>query len=267
MDVTSLMRKAATNYKNRVAVIHGQQRLTFGEAWDRSVRLANGLLALGLKPGDRIAVLEDNCIGSSDIFQGAAIANLVRVPLYARDSLDAHLHMAGQTNCRALIVSENYAQAARAVAEKLPELEHLIIRDAGYEDWLAAQSPQDPLIAIDELDLYAIRHTGGTTGKHKGDCLFTSQLGLDMPRMVLHFSECEPWRSLPACGTHFTPARAINICRSGWPAVATSCWIILRLTAPCRSSSRSALPSLCWYRRCCELSRAIQMRRNMTSRN
>ena len=168
MDVTSLMRKAATNYKNRVAVIHGQQRLTFGEAWDRSVRLANGLLALGLESGDRIAVLEDNCIGSSDIFQGAAIANLVRVPLYARDSLDAHLHMAGQTNCRALIVSENYAQAARAVAEKLPELEHLIIRDAGYEDWLAAQNPQDPLIAIDELDLYAIRHTGGTTGKPKG---------------------------------------------------------------------------------------------------
>lgn len=168
MDVTSLMRKAATIFRDRTAVVHGGRRLTYGQAWDRSVRLANGLLAMGLVPGDRLAVLEDNCIESSDIFQAAAIANLVRVPLYARDSAEAQVHMAGHTGCRAIIASASYRSEASHIAAELPGVEHVLIRDQGYEAWLAAQSAEDPLIAADQDDLYAIRHTGGTTGKPKG---------------------------------------------------------------------------------------------------
>jgi acyl-CoA synthetase (AMP-forming)/AMP-acid ligase II len=168
MDATSLMRKAATLFADRTAIVHGANRLTYREAWDRSVRLANGLLALGLKPGDRIAVLEDNCIESSDIFQAAAIANLVRVPLYARDSREAHLHMAGHTNCRALIVASHHAAAVDGLTADLPDLEHVIVRDDTYGPWLAAQSPVDPMIPAHEDDFHVIRHTGGTTGKAKG---------------------------------------------------------------------------------------------------
>lgn len=168
MDVTSLMRKAATIFADRDAVVHGGRRLTYRAAWDRAVRLANGLIAMGLRPGDRIAVLEDNCIESSDIFLGAAIANLVRVPLYARDSVEAHVHMAGHTGCRAIIASAKYREAAEDAAQKLPAIEQILIRDEGYEGWLAAQSAEDPMIPVDEDDLYAIRHTGGTTGKPKG---------------------------------------------------------------------------------------------------
>ncbi len=168
VDVTSLMRKSAAIFRDRTALVHGDRRLTFGEAWDRSVRLANGLLAMGLKPGDRVAVLEDNCIESSDIFQAAAIANLVRVPLYARDTGEAHIHMAGHTGCRLIIASETYRAEAEAAAAALPDVEHVLVRDGHYEAWLADQDPHDPRIPIDENDLYAIRHTGGTTGKPNG---------------------------------------------------------------------------------------------------
>jgi acyl-CoA synthetase (AMP-forming)/AMP-acid ligase II len=66
MNVRALMAQAARYNGTRIAVIHGDRRLTFDEAWDRGVRLANGLLALGLQPGDRVAVLEDNCIEAAD---------------------------------------------------------------------------------------------------------------------------------------------------------------------------------------------------------
>ena len=49
MDVTSAMRRAATFFADREAVVHGQDRLTFAAAWDRGCRMANGLRALGLE--------------------------------------------------------------------------------------------------------------------------------------------------------------------------------------------------------------------------
>ena len=57
MDVRTLMRRAAAHYSDLEAVVHGDRRLTFAESWERSLRLANAMLAAGLRPGDRIGVL------------------------------------------------------------------------------------------------------------------------------------------------------------------------------------------------------------------
>lgn len=168
MEIRTLMARSADHYALREAVVHGERRLTFSAAWERSIRLANGLLALGLEPQDRIGVLEDNSVEAADLFGGAVIANLVRVPLYPRNGREAHLHMLGHTNCRALIVSANHLEEVAGIESELPDLEHVIVRDASYEPWLAAQSPDDPNVAIDPDDYFIIRHTGGTTGRSKG---------------------------------------------------------------------------------------------------
>lgn len=168
MDVRTLTRRSAQFYAQREAVVHRDRRLTFAEAWDRGVRLANGLIAMGLKKGDRVASLEDNRLESADLFLGAAIAGLVRVPLYPRNSREAHHHMTGHTGARVLIVDEKYLPEVEGLDEELPTLERIFVRDGGYESWLAAQSNVDPEVPIDPEDNYIIRHTGGTTGKSKG---------------------------------------------------------------------------------------------------
>jgi acyl-CoA synthetase (AMP-forming)/AMP-acid ligase II len=104
MNVTDLMRRTVGFHCDRLCTIHGERRVTFGEQWQRACRLANALIAGGLRPGDRIGVLEANCIEAADFFLGAAIANLVRVPLYPRNGREAHGHMLGHTDCRAVVV-------------------------------------------------------------------------------------------------------------------------------------------------------------------
>ncbi len=168
MDVTTLMRRSARIYRERECVVAGATRLTFAQAWDRAVRLANGLIAMGLKPGDRVGVLEDNTLEAADFFIGAAIANLVRVPLYPRNGRAAHAHMLGHTGCRVALVAENHAHELEGIADELENLERVFVRDAGYEDWLIAQSDVDPMIPAAPDDYYIIRHTGGTTGLGKG---------------------------------------------------------------------------------------------------
>jgi len=168
VDVTGLMRQAATFNAHRIAVVHGERRLTYAEAWDRGVRVANGLRALGLAPGDRVGVLEDNSIEAQDLFAGASIAGLVRVPLYARNSFDSHVHMLEHTGSRALVVADTYLDDIAGIEARVDGLEHLVVRDGNYETWLTEQSDVDPLLELDPDDWYIIRHTGGTTGKAKG---------------------------------------------------------------------------------------------------
>lgn len=168
MDVRSLMRRSAMFNQHREAVVAGDRRLTYGEAWDRAVRLANGLLDFGLQAGDRIGVLEDNTVEAQDVFAGAAAANLVRVPLYARNSLEAHAHMLDHTQVKVLIVAERYAAGVAHLVDELPHLEHILVRDEGYEKWLGEQSDVDPDPFISPDDYFIIRHSGGTTGRPKG---------------------------------------------------------------------------------------------------
>jgi len=170
------MRRSAVFHSQYPAVVEAgsldgsrpTRRLTYAEAWGRGLRLANALLDLGLQPGDRVGVLEDNTLESVDFFCGTAAANLVRVPLYPRNGPDAHQHMLDHTGCRALVVSESHAEAVAGLVDRVPSLEHIVVRDDGYEDWLASHPDDDPDPEVGSDDWFIIRHTGGTTGRSKG---------------------------------------------------------------------------------------------------
>jgi acyl-CoA synthetase (AMP-forming)/AMP-acid ligase II len=162
-----MMRRSASWNQDREAVVAGDRRLTYSEAWQRAVRLANALIDSGLQPGDRVGLLAENSIEAVDFLIATSIANLVKVPLYARNSIASHAYMLGHTGCRALLATAAQAAEALATAKELPGLQ-LFIADDRYEHWLADQSPIDPQLDVDESDIYIIRHTSGTTGKPKG---------------------------------------------------------------------------------------------------
>ena len=181
MDVTSLMRRTATFHQHRLCTIQGTTRLTFGQQWERGCRLANALIASGLEPGDRVGVLEDNSVEAADFFVGAAIANLVRVPLYPRNARESHIHMLAHTGCRGVIVSQNHAAELGGMLDEIDSLESIIVRDDHYEDWLTTFPDDDPLLPVEPDDNYIIRHTGGTTGLSKG-VAYTHKRWLDAGR-------------------------------------------------------------------------------------
>lgn len=179
------MRRSAQFHAHYPAIVEAglseTRRLTYQQAWERGLRLANGLLALGLEPGDRVGVLEDNTLESVDFFCGTAAANLVRVPLYPRNSSEAHEHMLSHTGCRAVVVSASHAAAVAGLVDTVDGLDHVLVRDESYEDWLAAQPATDPDPEVAEDDWFIIRHTGGTTGLAKG-VGYTHKMWLDAGR-------------------------------------------------------------------------------------
>ncbi|BBX65182.1 AMP-dependent synthetase [Mycobacterium saskatchewanense] len=161
------MRRSAKFHRDLPAVTSEGRTLTFGQAWDRGIRLANALISLGVKPGDRVAVLEDNCIEAADFYLAAAIANIVRVPLYRRNSVIAHEHMITHTDAKVVVVSAEYAHELAGLDAKIPGLT-IVVRDENYNKWLELQDHTDPDPAVDLDDVFIIRHSAGTTGKAKG---------------------------------------------------------------------------------------------------
>lgn len=175
MDVSSLMHRTVTNWPDREAVATRTRTLTFAEAWSRGLRLAGVLRELGVEPGDRVAVLEDNCIESADFLLGCTAANYARVPLYARSSRSGHAHILANTDARVLVVSERYARNVAGLDDELPTLEHIIVRDSSYESLLDDAEALQPLPTALPDDVYIIRHTAGTTGVPKGIAITNRQ--------------------------------------------------------------------------------------------
>ncbi|MFF2060108.1 class I adenylate-forming enzyme family protein [Rhodococcus qingshengii] len=168
MDVRSILRRSALYNGDRIAVVASGRRITFTESWDRAVRLANALRAVGLTPGDKVAVLEKNSLAAIDFYVGAAVAGICRVPLYARNRTESHVQMLTNAEAVAVIVDKEFLHELDGVLDAVPSLQQIIVRDESYEDWLAEHSSVDPDVDIAPDDLFVIRYTGGTTGQPKG---------------------------------------------------------------------------------------------------
>lgn len=181
INVRDSLRQAAYWHRDKLAIVSGGRELTFAQAWDRGLRLANAFLALGLKPQDKIGVLEENCLEASDFLLGTAIGNYVRVPLYKKNAPEAHAHMLRNTGCKALVVDRKHLHEVEGVEDLVEGLEHIIIRDENYEDWLSGFDNTDPNPEISLDDYYIIRHSGGTTGLPKG-IAFTHNAWMNMER-------------------------------------------------------------------------------------
>jgi fatty-acyl-CoA synthase len=61
LDPVDLLRRAAAMYPDKVAVVHGERRITYRELGERAWRLANALTGAGLRRGERVAALLPNC--------------------------------------------------------------------------------------------------------------------------------------------------------------------------------------------------------------
>lgn len=169
MNIRDGMRRAAQFYRDDLAIIAGDSRLTFAESWERGLRMANALIDAGLKPGDSCASLEDNTLQAVDFFLGAAIAGVVRVPLYARNATSSHFSMMRNTDCKVCVADKHYLDQIEGAVDEIDSLKTILVRDKEtYEEWLAGFPADDPNPEVSADDMYVIRHTGGTTGEPKG---------------------------------------------------------------------------------------------------
>ena len=139
-------------------------------------RLANALLALGLRKGDRFATVLPNSLELMAAYWAAAVSGLVIVPCSVLLQSGGLRTLLGDAGARVVLASADQAPNLEAIREDLPDLipDGLVITGeppAGflsYADFVASASTRDPGILVEPDDVYNIMYSSGTTGLPKG---------------------------------------------------------------------------------------------------
>jgi len=159
----------------RDAVLHGDVRLTWGELGARLNRIANGLNAMGIGAGHRIAVLIDNRLETVEILLGAIRSGAAVAPINLMISNDAI--RAQLLDCGPSAIIASSAEALRIDSlGGLPALvgcQRLVVgeREPGwisYQAWRDTQACTTPRSLPGPDDLCTIIYSSGTTGIPKG---------------------------------------------------------------------------------------------------
>lgn len=164
---TSFLRRSAAVYAGRTAVVDGELRLTYAELHDRCRRLTGALAAVGVEPGDRVAVLAPNSHVLLEMHHGVPMRGAVLVPLNTRLSHQELVYIVEHAGASVLVVSEELADVGSEVGAATGV--RVVIAGPGseYEALLATSEPAEVACA-DERGLLGINYTSGTTGRPKG---------------------------------------------------------------------------------------------------
>ncbi|MBL8983610.1 MAG: AMP-binding protein, partial [Gemmatimonadetes bacterium] len=169
-------RRARRLYPDRLAVVDGDQRLTYREFFDRCDRWTSALQGMGIRPGDRVAYIAPNTLAHLEGYYAVPATGAAIVPINYRLTPDDFTYLITHSGSKVVCAHADHLDAIDTIRSQLPGVTHFVALEGGagragwidYESTLTASSatPQRPAIA--ESDLISINYTSGTTSRQKG---------------------------------------------------------------------------------------------------
>jgi long-chain acyl-CoA synthetase len=173
--ITEFLDLSAMLVPERTAIAFEGKRYSYAQLRERVNRLADSLNRLGLKKGDRAAILEVNCNEYVEACFGVVKAGGIFVPLNFRIREDELIYLVNKAEPKILFIGSRYVDMVNKVRSKLPSVEHFIVIGGqqegmeSYDQLIAAGSAEDKSFAeLGDEDIAVLIFTAGTTGFPKG---------------------------------------------------------------------------------------------------
>jgi fatty-acyl-CoA synthase len=230
----SFLPRAAEIYPDRVAVIHGAQRITYAQFYERARRLASALARRGVKKGDVVAAMLPNVPAMLDAHYGVPMLGAVLNAINTRLDADTVAYILEHGEAKAFLTDRVFAAVVGPALKKLKK--NILVIDIDdplytgpgerlgsieYEKFIAGGSPNFSWkLPQNEYDPIALNYTSGTTGRPKGVVYhhrgtFLESMGnitaWAMPAQPVYLwtlpmfhcnGWCYPWSVVAMCGTH-----------------------------------------------------------------
>jgi fatty-acyl-CoA synthase len=230
----TFLERAASVFPDRIAIIHGNQRVSYAQYYARSRRLASGLSKAGIKKGDTVAVMLANTPPMLEAHYGVAMSGGVLNALNTRLDAAALAFILDHGEAKYLITDREFSNVMKETL-KLAKARPIVIDyddpefpqsgdrlgNIDYEAFLEGGDPEFAWIKpADEWDAISLNYTSGTTGNpkgvvfhHRGAALmgYGNVLAAQMPRHPIYLwtlpmfhcnGWCFPWSLSVVAGTH-----------------------------------------------------------------
>lgn len=174
VNIADILRMYAIRTPKKVATLDMNRTLTFGDWNKRANKLANALSALGLKKGDKVAVIAYNCIEWMEIYAACAKGGFIAVPVMFRLAPPEMTYVINHSDSKAVLFSSDFKDVVQKISPELHSVRHFVIFDGDSEDALSYEmlissaKDEEPDVEIKGSDIWIIMYTGGTTGLPKG---------------------------------------------------------------------------------------------------
>ena len=208
LELASLVARHARYRPDHLAVVFGDQRLTWREFAARVARVANMLQSLGIGPGDKVATVLGNCREALELVWAVAAVGGALVPLSPLLMPAGLGSLLRDSDAKCLVSQRSMLPTLRAIPDQLPP--HVLLVDGADGDFgdyaaLAAAAPDRHVPArVGEDTLFNIMYTSGTTGLPKG-IMHSHRV-----RSMYCLLNAAAWRMTPESRTLHTGAIVFN---------------------------------------------------------
>jgi long-chain acyl-CoA synthetase len=179
LNLALILQESARLYGSKLAVLMGEERMTYAELHAASNQVANALRSLGVRPADRVAMMLPNVPQFAVIYFGILKVGATVVPLnvqFRAGEVEYHLE---DSDAVAFFVWEGLAEDALRGFQGVETCRHLVVVNAPGSDYLpegafsydalaAVASSRGELTWMMPDDTAVILYTAGTTGRPKG---------------------------------------------------------------------------------------------------
>ena len=171
LDLGRTFLQSVERSPHALAVVDGEQRLTYTQWYERIQCAAAGISSLGIGRGDHLLVVLQNRIEMATLHWACQFLGVIVTPLNWRAKPEEVEYCLTDSGAKA-IVYEPVSEAAVAASPAAGKLPRIAVGGAangttGYDELLARQSAQ-PILAAEADDISLMLYTSGTTGKPKG---------------------------------------------------------------------------------------------------
>ncbi|WP_153504758.1 AMP-binding protein [Cumulibacter manganitolerans] len=172
-----LVLNAFSKFAGKPALAADGRTWTYGEIAAQANRVANALIAQGIRPGDRVALMMSNCAEYIIAEQGILRAGAALVALNDMLSDDERRYILRDSNAKTALATRSQVGPAMEVLAEGGELARVVLvaddqpAPEGAELWsdvLAAAGDGLPDVRVEPSTIARIAYTGGTTGQPKG---------------------------------------------------------------------------------------------------
>ncbi|MFH1976111.1 MAG: class I adenylate-forming enzyme family protein [Pseudomonadota bacterium] len=176
MNLGQLLKVNAKHFPETIALKDRTRSYTYAETNKRVNRLSHSLLSMGLKKGDKVAVLLENSIEIIEIYLATGKTGIIIVPMNFRLVGRDIDYIVNNSDAKALIVDNEFAPVIDEIRPNLTNIskdKYIVVGPkidgyTEYESFIKNSPENEPDIQVLPKDTWILIYTSGTTGKPKG---------------------------------------------------------------------------------------------------